>query len=74
MVSRFVAKDIRRDVNIVDSSNIAKGLITAKLRTWNVLYDINGIEKKPSFEDTQEIEVAKLWNWDGESWGGPVPD
>ena len=72
--SRFIATDIRRDVEVVDSSDIASGLITARIRTWNVLYNAKGIKKKPSYSDIQKVELSTLWNWDGELWGGPVPD
>ena len=37
-LSRFLAKDIRRDVQVVDASDIDRGTIFARTRTWNLLY------------------------------------
>jgi hypothetical protein len=72
-ISRFIACDIRRDVEIVDAALIASGVITARTRTWNVLYTIKGLAPQPAFGDIRAIAIADLWKWSGESWGGPVP-
>lgn len=73
IVSHFVARDIRREVMVVDSSEIEEGYIIAKVRTWNVLYDIKGIEKKPEFGDVERLRIKDLWSWMGQPWGGTVP-
>jgi len=74
VVSKFLAPDIRRDVDVVDASRIAEGVICARIRTWNVLYAIKGIAAEPPFGEAREIAIMDLWTWTGELWGGPVPD
>ena len=74
VVSSFLAPDIRRDVEVIDNSRIESGVITARTRTWNVLYAIRGIEPEPAFGEAKEIAIKELWNWSGAPWGGPVPD
>jgi hypothetical protein len=72
--TRFIARDIRRDIEVVDASRISAGVIVARTRTWNVLYAIRGIEPEPPFGDVRELVVKDLWKWAGQPWGGPVPD
>jgi hypothetical protein len=72
--SKFIGKDIRRDVVVVDSSEIESGLITVKTRTWNVLYASKGIKRKPFYGKIRKIEIEKLWVWNGTPWGGPVSE
>jgi hypothetical protein len=74
IVTRFLAPDNRRDVEVIDVSLIAAGIITAKTRTWNVLYAVKGIAPEPLFGVVRKIEIKDLWIWSGELWGGPVPD
>lgn len=71
-LSRFVARDVRRDVIVVDASELDAGFITARIRTWNVLYAAKGLAGKPEFDVPERVEIATLWNWDGPPWGGPV--
>ena len=71
--SHFIAKDIRRKVEVVDASEISQGFVTAKIRTWNVLYAIKGIVPQPNFGHPRRIRIDDLWDWDGPVWGGPVP-
>jgi hypothetical protein len=72
-ITQFIACDVRRDVEVVDASRAAAGVLTVKTRTWNVLYAIRGIEPQPPFGDIREVAIPDLWKWSGESWGGPVP-
>ncbi len=72
--SRFIAKDIRRDVEIVDASEIRQGFILARVRTWNVLYASKGLAPEPVFSSPQRVSVEDLWQWNGPPWGGPVAD
>ena len=72
-LSRFVAIDIKREIQVIDTAKLAQGILTVRTRTWNLLYAGRGIAKKPDFGPAQEIEIAKLWQWNGPSWGGPVP-
>ena len=74
VIARFLAPDIRRDVEIVDASQIDTGLISARIRTWNVLYAAKGLEAEPPFGEVRTIEIKDLWVWTGELWGGPVPE
>jgi len=72
-LTHFIANDVRRDVEIVDASRAAAGVLTVRTRTWNVLYAIAGIASEPLYGDVREIAISDLWKWSGKSWGGPVP-
>jgi hypothetical protein len=74
VLTRFLAPDIRRDVEVVDVSLIDAGVVTAKIRTWNVLYSARGISPKPAFGAARMTTIKGLWVWSGAAWGGPVPD
>jgi hypothetical protein len=69
-ISRFVAKDVRRDVEIVATDRLKDGFITARVRTTNVLYQMRGLVPESEFEPPKEIALVDLWNWTGQSWGG----
>lgn len=69
-VSRFVARDVKREVLVVSAEEIDAGFITAQIRTINVLYRSKGLVEKQGFGPPERIEVDKLWDWTGQSWGG----
>ncbi len=70
ILSRFIARDVRRDVEILDISRFQEGFITARVRTMNVLYVTKGLASQPDFEPAREIAVVDLWKWTGLPWGG----
>jgi hypothetical protein len=72
-LTRFIACDVRRDVQVIDTSGINRGVIIARTCTWNVLYEHRGLVPRPAFGETRELAIRDLWNWDGERWGGQVP-
>jgi hypothetical protein len=74
VVSCFVARDVRRDVEVLDAAQIDGGIITARVRTWNVLYAAKGLAPVPAFGDVRTVEIRDLWVWSGTPWGGPVPE
>ena len=49
IVSRFLAPDVRRDVEVVDASEIEAGRLIVRSRTWNVLHAIRGLSPEPPF-------------------------
>jgi hypothetical protein len=73
VLTRFIARDIRRDVLIVSAARVDEGVITGRVRTVNVLYIAKGLEPQPEFEEARELRVDELWHWSGQSWGG-LPD
>ena len=73
-LTRFVACDIRRDVEIVDALELEDGYVSARIRTWNVLYVVHGMAGEPEFSAPRRVAIADLWKWTGQLWGGPVPD
>lgn len=73
VVTNFIARDIRRDVEVIDDSRILEGVLIVRTRTWNVLYHLKNIQQKPEFGEPREVAINALWDWSGESWGGPVP-
>jgi hypothetical protein len=72
VVSRFLAPDVRRDVEVVDASEVDAGRLTVRTRTWNVLYAIKGMSPRPPFGDVRVVALTDLWTWSGQPWGGPV--
>lgn len=68
VLSKFVAPDVRREVAVIDTSEIGSGVITVRMRTWNLLYVARGIETEPAIGDVTTIEIKKLWKWAGPAW------
>lgn len=73
LLSRFIARDIRRDILVVSAARVDEGLVTVRVRTTNVLYLAKGLTEEPQFALEVEIPIKDLWHWSGESWGG-LPD
>jgi hypothetical protein len=69
-LSRFIAPDVRREVVITSIGRLDEGIITARVRTTNLLYVAKHLMAAPEFEAEKEIEIDKLWHWTGKSWGG----
>ncbi len=72
-VARFIARDVKREVLIVSADEIDAGFVTARIRTINVLYLSEGLVEKQDFGPPERIEIAKVWEWSGQSGGG-LPD
>lgn len=72
-VSRFVARDVRRDIVVLDDANIADGYVLAKVRTRNILYSSKGLADNPAFGSPEILHLERAWEWGGESWGGTSP-
>lgn len=70
MISRFIARDVRRDVLIVSNARIDEGIILGRVRTINVLYLSRGLVREPEFEPTRELRIEDMWCWTGQPWGG----
>jgi len=73
VLSRFIARDIRRDVMILSAHDIDDGFITARIRTTNVMYLSRGVVPSLAFGPPERIAIDKLWVWSGQTWGG-LPD
>ncbi len=73
LLREWLAPDIVRQVEIVDASELEAGYVTAKIRTYNVLYTKRGLAELPEFAAPRRIAIKDLWRWSGEPWGGPVP-
>ena len=73
MVSRFIARDVHREILILSTARLDDGVITARVRTSNVLYLARGFEHEPEFGPPQELRVEEMWRWTGQSGGG-LPD
>ena len=71
--THFIAHDVRRDILVVSAARIDEGLITARVRTTNVLYLSKGFVRQSEFEEARELRIDEMWSWTGESWGG-LPD
>jgi hypothetical protein len=69
-LSQFIARDIRRDILVVSAARADEGIITARVRTTNLLYVSHGLVPQPEFEPPREIRIDEMWTWSGQSWGG----
>ena len=72
-ISRFIARDVRRDILIISAARIDEGIITGRVRTTNVLYRNYDVVREPEFESPRELRIEDMWHWTGQSWGG-LPD
>lgn len=72
-LSRFIARDIRREILIDSAAKVDVGIITGRVRTMNVLYVARGLVPEPEFEPARELRICEMWRWTGQSWGG-LPD
>ena len=73
IVSRFIARDVQREVLVVSVAELDDGVITARIRTTNLLYETAGLVEKSDFSPPERVPIDRLWNWSGASWGG-LPD
>ena len=73
VISRFVARDICRDILVISIAKIDEGFITVRVRTTNVLYLSKGLVPEPEFEPERELRIDEIWHWTGKNWGG-LPD
>jgi hypothetical protein len=73
VVSRFIARDVRRDILVISAARIDEGILTGRVRTTNVLYLSRGLVPEPEFEPARELHIDEMWHWTGKSWGG-LPD
>jgi len=69
-LSRFIARDIRREILVVSAARIDEGIITGRIQTANVLYVSKGLVSQPEFEAPRELHIEEMWKWTGHSWGG----
>jgi hypothetical protein len=72
-ISRFIARDVRRDILVVSAARVDEGIITGRVRTSNVLYVSRGLVREPEFEPPTELRIEDMWHWAGQHWGG-LPD
>ena len=73
VLSRFIARDVKREIEVVSVDRITDGIIVGRVRTNNVLYLAKGLTEEDGFGEAETLEIATLWNWSGQPWGG-LPD
>jgi uncharacterized SAM-dependent methyltransferase len=73
ILSRFIARDVQREVLVVSVTELDDGVITARIKTTNLLYERAGLVEKSDFSAPERVPVDRLWKWSGASWGG-LPD
>lgn len=73
-MTQFLAPDVRRDVEIVDASEVDRGYVVARIRTWNLLYVAKSGADAPELAAPRRVAIDDLWKWTGQPSGGPVPD
>ena len=72
-LSRFIARDVSREVMVISAARIDEGIVTVRIRTVNLLYKARGLFGSADFGPAVELPIEELWNWTGASWGG-LPD
>ena len=70
ILSRFIARDVRREILIVSAARIKEGIIVGRERTMNALYVSKGLTSQPGFGSPREVQIKEMWSWTGKSWGG----
>ncbi len=73
VLSRFIAKDVQREVRIVGVDEIDSGFVIAQIRTTNILYLSHKLTQQEPFGPPERLSLDDIWNWTGQSWGG-LPD
>jgi hypothetical protein len=73
IVSKFIARDIRRDIWIISADRIDEGVIVGQVRTNNILYLSKGLVEEQGFSKPIKLDITNMWEWSGEPWGG-LPD
>ena len=71
---RFVAKDVKREIEVVDNAGLQDGTITVRARTFNILYLSKGFGTEPELGDPVTVPLRALWGWGGADFGGPVAE
>lgn len=61
-LSRFIAPDVRRDVEIIDDSESADGYVVARIRTWNVLHAARAGDAPLAPFETRGVAIGLLWS------------
>lgn len=61
-LTRFVAKDVRKDVLVVDVSRLDEDRLVVRTRTWNVLYVSKDLATVPPYGDPIEVGIDDLWS------------
>jgi hypothetical protein len=59
VLSRFIAPDVRREILVVDGSRIEDGYVTARVRTWNLMYVARGLALKPEFGPVEVLQLDR---------------
>lgn len=72
-LSRFIARDVRREILITSAARVEEGIITGRVRTTNLLYRSRGLAPEAEFGPPQELRIDEMWHWTGQPWGG-LPD
>ena len=68
--TRFIARDVVRDIRVESIDKLDDGLITVRIRKNNVLYTSKGLTEKSDYGEPEELDISNLWKWSGQSWGG----
>ncbi len=71
-LSHFIAKDVVRVVEVISAERIEEGIITGRVRTTNLLYQMR-LGDESEFGPPQQLRIDELWQWSGQPWGG-LPD
>lgn len=72
-LSEFIARDVKRDITILDDSKIEDGYVVALVRTNNILYTSNNLVEEADYGEPQIVHLNGAWEWGGERWGGTEP-
>jgi len=69
-LSKFIARDVRRQIRIINIDELDSGFVVAQFKTDKVLYVSKNLIDKTEFGSAERISIDRLWEWSGKSWGG----
>ena len=72
-LSRFIARDVRREILITSAARVGEGIVTGRVRTTNLLYRSRGLVPEVEFGPPRELRIDEMWHRTGPPWGG-LPD
>lgn len=72
-VALWLASDLRRDVEVIDASEIEDGFVTARVRTWCIPLSVKRNPSEPEFSEPQRLRIDDLEDLRSTPWGKLLP-
>jgi hypothetical protein len=69
-LTSLVARDVRREIEIVEVSELAPGQERARIRVSSLLSESTDTAAVPAFEAPRRVAITDLWTGTGQRRGG----